>query len=114
MWIAPEDKDPIVRHEPNRKSIGFFGAFFLALILSPLVGIIAALISKDDSEIRREKRILETQEKQQKTLEKISEQTIQNPAYSVSDEILKLKKLQTDGIISDAEFEAQKKKLLGR
>jgi transposase len=26
MWIAPEDKDPIVRHEPNRKSIGFFGA----------------------------------------------------------------------------------------
>jgi len=26
MWIAPEDKDPIVRHEPTRKSIGFFGA----------------------------------------------------------------------------------------
>lgn len=26
MWIAPEDKDPIVRHEPNRKSIGYFGA----------------------------------------------------------------------------------------
>ena len=26
MWIAPEDKDPVVRHEPTRKSIGFFGA----------------------------------------------------------------------------------------
>ena len=26
MWIAPEQKDPIVRHEPNRKSIGYFGA----------------------------------------------------------------------------------------
>ena len=26
MWIAPEDKDPIVRHEPTRKSIGYFGA----------------------------------------------------------------------------------------
>lgn len=26
MWIAPEDKDPIVRHEPTRRSIGYFGA----------------------------------------------------------------------------------------
>jgi len=26
MWVAPEDKDPIVRHEPTRKSIGYFGA----------------------------------------------------------------------------------------
>ena len=26
MWIAPEDKDPVVRHEPTRKSIGYFGA----------------------------------------------------------------------------------------
>ena len=26
MWIAPEDKDPIVRHEPTRQSIGYFGA----------------------------------------------------------------------------------------
>jgi len=29
MWIAPEEKDPIVRHEPNRKSIGYFGALRL-------------------------------------------------------------------------------------
>ena len=26
MWIAPENKDPVVRHEPTRKSIGYFGA----------------------------------------------------------------------------------------
>ena len=26
MWIASEDKDPAVRHEPARKSIGYFGA----------------------------------------------------------------------------------------
>ncbi len=25
MGIAPEDQDPIVRHEPTRKSMGFFG-----------------------------------------------------------------------------------------
>lgn len=26
MWIAPEDKDPVVRHHPTRKSVGYFGA----------------------------------------------------------------------------------------
>lgn len=26
MWIAPEDSDPIVLHEPTRKSVGYFGA----------------------------------------------------------------------------------------
>ena len=26
MWIAPEVKDPIVRHHPTRKSVGYFGA----------------------------------------------------------------------------------------
>ncbi len=26
MWIAPEDKDPVVRHHPTRKSIGYFAA----------------------------------------------------------------------------------------
>lgn len=26
MWIAPEDRDPVVRHHPTRKSIGYFGA----------------------------------------------------------------------------------------
>ena len=26
MWVAPEDSDPIVLHEPTRKSVGYFGA----------------------------------------------------------------------------------------
>jgi transposase len=26
MWIAPEESDPIVLHEPTRKSVGYFGA----------------------------------------------------------------------------------------
>lgn len=26
MWIAPEQRDPVVRHAPTRKSIGYFGA----------------------------------------------------------------------------------------
>lgn len=26
MWIAPEERDPIVLHAPTRKGVGFFGA----------------------------------------------------------------------------------------
>jgi len=26
MWVAPEESDPVVQHEPTRKSIGYFGA----------------------------------------------------------------------------------------
>lgn len=26
MWIPPEEKDPIIRHHPTRKSVGYFGA----------------------------------------------------------------------------------------
>lgn len=26
MWIAPEDKDPVVLHHPTRRSVGYFGA----------------------------------------------------------------------------------------
>ncbi len=26
MWIAPEEKDPIILHEPTRRNIGYFGA----------------------------------------------------------------------------------------
>jgi len=26
MWIAPEDTDPVIMHEPTRRSVGYFGA----------------------------------------------------------------------------------------
>lgn len=26
MWIPPEDKDPVVWHQPTRKTVGYFGA----------------------------------------------------------------------------------------
>lgn len=26
MWIPPEEKDPVVRHHPSRKAVGYFGA----------------------------------------------------------------------------------------
>lgn len=29
MWVPPEDRDPVVRHAPTRKGIGYFGALRL-------------------------------------------------------------------------------------
>jgi transposase len=29
MWVPPEEKDPVLRHHPTRKSIGYFGAIRL-------------------------------------------------------------------------------------
>ena len=26
MWVPPETKDPILRHHPTRRSVGYFGA----------------------------------------------------------------------------------------
>jgi phosphate/sulfate permease len=94
------------------RRIGFLDAFLLSLFLSPLIGIIVAALSKSNVDIDREKKILNSQIKQEKALQKISEQTIQETTYTISDEILKLKELQNQGILTEEEFEAQKKKLL--
>ena len=29
MWIAPEEKDPVLLHEPTRRSVGYFGGVLL-------------------------------------------------------------------------------------
>lgn len=29
MWIPPEEKDPVLKHHPGRKSVGYFGAIRL-------------------------------------------------------------------------------------
>jgi hypothetical protein len=95
------------------KRIGFFGAFFLSLIISPLIGIVVAAMSKSDADVEREKKLLQSNKKQEQVLQKMAEQSVKDSNISVSNEILKLKELQNQGILTEEEFEAQKKKLLG-
>lgn len=26
MWVAPEERDPVIHHHPTRKSVGYYGA----------------------------------------------------------------------------------------
>ena len=81
----------IVGSMATDKSIGFWGGFFLSLLLSPLIGLIIVIIAPGKPD-----------------------PSAQIPAQnlSVADEIAKFSRLYEDGIISKEDFEAQKNKLL--
>jgi len=93
------------------RKIGFWGAFFLALIFSPLIGLIFALVSKDvDDEAYKEK-VLMVQQNQQDVLKKLSE-TEETKTLSVIDELERLQKLREDNLITDDEFKILKNKVI--
>jgi hypothetical protein len=96
----------------SERKIGFWGGFLLSIFLSPLIGFIVVALSKVRMEEEYEEEILQTQIQQQKTLEKISEQNASGNQISISDELMKLKELQERGILTEEEFEMQKRKLL--
>lgn len=87
------------------KKIGSTGAFFLALFLSPIVGIIAAVASREDSEIKLQESILSNQNE-------ILKETNKYANISIADEIIKFKQLYESGAITEEEYEIQKKRLL--
>ena len=91
----------------NRK-IGFAGAFFLSLLLSPLIGLIFTLVSKSLSDEKYEKELLEVQRKQKEAIENLS----QKNASSVSSELARTAELFEKGIINESEFEKIKTKLI--
>lgn len=92
----------------NRR-IGFFGAFILSIILSPLIGLIITLVSKNKKDIKREKEILKAQKKQAMSMKAIAEQSKQK---SVSEELKELSQLKRDGEITDEEFNKLKSQLI--
>ena len=75
----------------SNKGKSFLGYFFIATLLSPIVGFIIVFVSKDNT---------------------AKEQPIIIEKESVSDELLKLNELKEKGILSEEEFNEQKKKLL--
>lgn len=78
----------------NRK-IGFWGAFFISLLLSPLIGLIITLISPSN-----ETHVITT-----------TTNAPQQPV-TITLELERLKKLKDDGTIDDTEFQKLKNQLL--
>jgi hypothetical protein len=106
-----------------------FGYFLLSFFLSPLLGLIVVLISKDlamekarDIERRREedqreqtrKRDHETQLESLRVLASKPKQNNEHVAISIADELQKLATLRDNGVLTQDEFEQQKRALLGR
>ncbi|MBO0938687.1 SHOCT domain-containing protein [Fibrella sp. HMF5335] len=92
----------------SSRKIGFWSAFFLSLFLSPLLGLIFTIVSKSQSQEAFEQRTLDLHHKQLQTMQQGS---FVRP--SVSDELRKLKQLADEGLLSSAEYEAQRSKILG-
>ena len=93
------------------RKIGFAGAFFLSLLLSPVIGLIITLFSKDKEDEKYKQEVLTTQKQQQETLSKIQDNA---KTTSISDELNKLKEMKDNGLLNKEEFQKAKEKLLSK
>jgi hypothetical protein len=93
----------------SSRKIGFGGAFFLSLLLSPLIGLIITVASKSNSDIEYQEKLLDVQKQQKESLEKISNQ---KSISNIADELKKIKELLDNGIINQEEFDRMKNILL--
>lgn len=91
------------------KSIGFAGGFFLSLILSPVIGFIITIVSKDKEDEQYKQAMLATQKEQQRTLTEIKNNA---SASDITEGLLKLKEMKDQGFLDEEEFKKAKDKLL--
>lgn len=101
MWIAFAFVAGFVG---SGRKIGFGWAFFWALLLSPIIGLIIAFASDKIADVELRK----VQEKQAQAIQVIKE----NSKKSVTDQIKDAKELLDSGVITEDEFDNLKKKLL--
>lgn len=92
------------------REIGGWAAFFISIFLSPVIGLIIVLFSKDKDVIVAEKKAREKKHNEQiNELKKISKQ---NAPVSMADELYKLKELFSSGALTDIEYKEAKAKVL--
>jgi len=96
----------------SKRTFGFWNAFLISLILSPLVGLICAFASKRIEDEEFEYELLKNQRKQQRYLGySIREKHDNISSLSVADELEKLIRLKNSNNISEEEFQKLKNKL---
>jgi uncharacterized membrane protein len=87
------------------KTMGFWGGFLIALILSPLIGFIIVLVSRDRVTYITETRTVHNPSPVQE--QKVTQQ-------SIADEIEKLKKQLDSGAITQEEYQMLKNKIIAK
>lgn len=98
----------------------FFGFFLLSVVMSPLLGLIIVLVTANlanDAKADALRAEADRKEHERRIEEIRALQPHGTPAptatrSSTADELRKLADLRAQGVLSDAEFEAQKRRLL--
>lgn len=93
------------------KNIGFGGAFVLSLLLSPIIGLIFALVSKDKEDERIKAEMLKSQQQQTIALEK---NLLKPNQQSVADELERISKLKEKGDITADEYQKLKNNIIAK
>lgn len=96
----------------SNRTIGFWGAFVLSLLLSPLIGLVITLVSKNEEDEKYKQEVLKTQKAQKLALESLSKGEDNKSVISIADEIEKLQKLKEENVIDETEFVKLKEKLM--
>ena len=81
----------------------------IGIIVMPYLGVLVYLISRGG---KMHERAAQQAALQQKAFDQYVKQTAGTPGYHDADQLSKLADLKTKGILTDAEFEAEKSKIL--
>ena len=104
----------------SKRNIGFWNAFFLSILLSPIIGLIITLISKDKESLEYNKKLLETIQNQQETLDKLTGKVSRNYQTNnyetnyIKEELEKLENLRRTARITEIEYLNLKSNLLNK
>lgn len=93
-------------------TLGFWGSFLVAVIFSPLIGLIAILVSPNKANRDQQQILFNQQQQLLNQQQQINAMKPKKDLLPVADELIKLKKLCDDGVLTKEEYETQKKKLL--
>jgi phosphate/sulfate permease len=92
------------------RSIGFWGAFFLSLLLSPLIGVLITLFSETNSSKVYKKKQMKIQ---QDILKVAKGESIDDKLKkTIQERLVELVDLKSKSLITDEEYEESRKKIL--
>jgi cbb3-type cytochrome oxidase subunit 3 len=90
------------------RKIGFAGAFFLSLLLSPLIGVIFTALSKSNADAQREAQMLALQQQQAAALANMQQKPAPPQELNLPQDFnaraARLKDLRDRGMITQEEF----------
>lgn len=94
----------------QNRIIGFWGAFLLSLLFSPLIGIIICLFSSTKASAHPANNVLIVQPNEAPSSGKKA--TNHNSYSTITEELEKLKSLRDQAVITQSEFESLKNRLI--